>query len=398
MAGAVEGYSDSKESYEKWGPMSRSKPGVPSLLRELNDSAALRHIMSVGEVTRAELAVHTGLSRVTSSQALARLESLALVHSHGRRSGARGPAADLYVLAPRVGAALGMSLLTDVVRADLCSLTGEVLASVSVLLGDDIVGSCATAAREVIEQAGEGSGPVLATVMATPGVVDPATGDLSFSYDLADTPNLRRALEDRLGLAVELGNDVHLAALAECWDGVAREEEDFVLLWMGRGVGMASVVGGQVRAGSSGAAGEIGYLPVHGVPLPKNVDDLEQGSFQRLVGAPAVQQLADQYGVQPGVDPSMGFVDELAQRISLGVAAVGTILDPALVVLTGEVATQGGPHLPSAVAAATSRIAPIHPRVELSTLGVEGPLVGARLQALDRARAVLIERISAESN
>ncbi len=377
--------------------MPRSKPGVPSLLRELNDSAALRHIMRVGEVTRAELAVHTGLSRVTSSQALARLESLGLVHSQGRRSGARGPAADLYVLAPKVGAALGMALLPDVVRADLCSLTGEVLASASVPLGDDIVGSCATAARDVIDRAGVEAGPVHAAVMATPGVVDPASGDLSFSYDLAETPDLRRALEDRLGVAVQLGNDVHLAALAECRNGAARGEEDFVLLWMGRGVGMASVVDGRVRAGSSGAAGEIGYLPVHGVPLPSRVDDLEQGSFQRLVGAPAVQQLAREHGVNPGGDLDGGFVTELAQRISLGVAAVGTILDPALVVLTGEVALIGGPDLPAAVAAATSRIAPIHPRVAVSTLGVEGPLVGARLRALDLARAVLVERVSEQT-
>lgn len=377
--------------------MPRSKPGVPSLLRELNDSAALRHIMRAGEVTRAELAAHTGLSRVTSSQALARLESLGLVHSHGRRSGARGPAADVYVLAPRVGAALGMALFPDVVRADLCSLTGEVLASASIPLDDDIVGACATAARNVIDLAGVDAGPVLAVVLATPGVVDPGSGDLIFSYDLAETPDLRRALEVQLGVAVQLGNDVHLAALAECRDGAAGGEEDFVLLWMGRGVGMASVVDGKVRAGSSGAAGEIGYLPVHGVPLPSRVDNLEQGSFQRLVGAPAVEQLAREHGVGTGGELSAEFVAELARRISLGVAAVGTILDPALVVLTGEVALRGGPDLPAAVAEATSRVAPIHPRVVVSSLGMDGPLVGARLRALDMARAVLVERIPGEA-
>ncbi len=377
--------------------MPRSKPGVPSLLRELNDSAALRHIMRVGEVTRAGLAAHTGLSRVTSSQALARLESLGLVHSQGRRSGARGPAADLYVLAPMVGAALGMALLPDVVKADLCSLTGELLATATVPLDDDdIVGCCAAAAREVMDRVGADAGPVHAAVVATPGVVDPSSGDLSFSYDLPHAPDLRRTLEDQLGIRLQLGNDVHLAALAECRDGVARGEEDFVLLWMGRGVGMASVIEGKVRSGSSGAAGEIGYLPVHGVPLPTRVDEFEQGSFQRLVGAPAVQQLAREHGIEPGGDPTEGFVSELAQRISLGVAAVGTILDPSLVVLTGEVSLLGGPGLPDAVAEATSRIAPIRPRVEVSALGVDGPLIGARLQALDLARAVVVERVSHE--
>ncbi|MDO5736982.1 MAG: ROK family transcriptional regulator [Propionibacteriaceae bacterium] len=375
--------------------MPRSKPGVPSLLRELNDSAALSHIMLVGQVTRAELAAHTGLSRVTSSQALARLESLGLVHSGGRRAGARGPAADLYALMPKVGSALGMALLPDAVRADLCSLTGEVLASATIPLGEDVLDACVKAARAVEEQAGGESGPVHAAVVATPGVVNPATGDLSFSYDLAQATELRSELGERLGVPVRLGNDIHLAALAERSEGVARGEQDFVLLWMDRGVGMASVVDGQVRSGHSGAAGEIGYLPVPGVPLPVRVDNLEQGSFQRLVGLPAVDELARRHGVERGAPggSSPAFLMELAQRISLGVAAVGTILDPALVVLTGDTALGFGPGLPEAVAEATSRIAPINPRVAMSTVGVDGPLVGARLQALESARAVLIDRV-----
>lgn len=381
--------------------MSRSTPGVPSLLRELNDSAALDHVLRMGEVTRAELAAHTGLSRVTSSQALARLEALGLVRSSGRRSGARGPAADLYVLAPRVGGALGMALLKDVVRADICSLTGEVIASVEEPLGDDIISACIAAARAAVSEAGDDVGPVHAAVVATPGVVDPTSGDLSFSYDLLQAPELRRALGKQLRFPVRLGNDIHLAALAECREGVARGEEDFVVLWMGRGVGMACVIDGKVRSGSSGAAGEIGYLPVPGVPLPTSVDNLEQGSFQRLVGAPAVEELARRHGLKPGdaVDPDSAFVLELAGRISLGVAAIGTILDPALVVLSGETALEAGPGLPVAVALGTSRIAPIHPRVELSTLGVEGPLAGARLEALDAARVSLRARVlSVEKN
>lgn len=381
--------------------MSRSTPGVPSLLRELNDSAALNHVLRMGEVTRAELAAHTGLSRVTSSQALARLEALGLVRSSGRRSGARGPAADLYVLAPRVGTALGMALHKDVVRADICSLTGEVIASVERPLGEDIVASCIAAARSVVSVVGDDVGPVHAAVVATPGVVDPASGDLSFSYDLLQAPELRRTLGEQLRFPVRLGNDIHLAALAECREGVAQGEGDFVVLWMGRGVGMACMIDGKVRSGSSGAAGEIGYLPVPGVPLPTSVDNFEQGSFQRLVGAPAVAELARSHGLQPGgaVDPESAFVLELAERISLGVAAIGTILDPALVVLSGETSLGAGSGLAQAVAAATTRIAPIHPRVEMSTLGIDGPLAGARLEALDAARNALHAQVAgAEKN
>lgn len=160
---------------------------------------------------------------------------------------------------------------------------------------------------------------------------------------------------------------------------------------------MASVIDGVVRVGGSGAAGEIGYLPVPGVPLPDRVDNLEQGSFQRVVGASAVQELAKEHGLSmadpDAVAASPAFVAELGRRIGLGVAAIGTIQDPALFVLTGETVFAAGALLPAAVADAVSRIAPVHPRVELAALGLEGPVRGAVLHAVEEARDVLMERL-----
>ncbi|TRY19675.1 ROK family transcriptional regulator [Tessaracoccus rhinocerotis] len=377
--------------------MTGSKPGVPSLLRELNDSAALKHIMLVGGVTRSELAAHTGLSRVTSSQALARLEALGLISSGGRRPGARGPAAELYVLAPGVGCAVGVALYASEVRAELADLTGEVRAVVVFPLDDAPAAACAAAVRAVLAEAGEEVGPLLEVTVATPGVIDPATGNLAFAHDLATDTDLRGDLTKALGVPVSLGNDVHLAALAERRAGVAAGEHDFVLLWVGRGIGMASVIDGVVRVGSSGAAGEIGYLPVPGVPLPDRVDNLEQGSFQRVVGASAVQELAKEHGLSmadpDAVAASLAFVAELGRRIGLGVAAIGTIQDPSLFVLTGETVFAAGPLLPAAVADAVSRIAPVHPRVELAALALEGPVRGAVLHAVEEAREVLMQRL-----
>lgn len=104
-------------------------------------SAALSHIMQVGGVTRAELATHTGLSRVTSSQALSRLQALGLVRTNGTRSGARGPAAGLYELVPTIGTAVGIALYAEVIRVELCGLDGSAVASVEAPLTDDVVGS-----------------------------------------------------------------------------------------------------------------------------------------------------------------------------------------------------------------------------------------------------------------
>ena len=64
------------------------RPGTPSLLRELNDRAALELLLTGGPMTRAQLGEQTGLSKVTASQLLARLEERGLV-AGGRRAGGR---------------------------------------------------------------------------------------------------------------------------------------------------------------------------------------------------------------------------------------------------------------------------------------------------------------------
>lgn len=377
--------------------MTKTKPGVPSLLRELNDSAVLRHIMEVGAVTRSELASHTGLSRVTSSQALSRLQALGVVRMHGTRSGTRGPAAELYELVPTIGTAVGVAVYAEVIRAELCGLDGVPIASVEAPLGPDVVASVAEACRLASEQVGEANGPLLAAALATPGVVDPASGDLLFSYDLSGTEALRMTLSEAVGVPFVLGNDVHLAALAELTEGVARGELDFVLLWIGRGLGMASVIDGKVRVGSSGAAGEIGYLPVPGVSLPSRVDNVEQGPFQRLVGMEAVLDLVRAEGGATLPDSfSESVVTELGRRLALGVAAISTIQDPGLIVLTGETVQRAGLELPEQVAAATALVTPTHPRVERSPLGVLGPVGGARLRAVEEARALVLGRVTDE--
>jgi DNA-binding transcriptional ArsR family regulator len=69
----------------------RLKPGTPSLLRELNDRAALELLLAEGPLTRAQLSDRTGVSKVTVSQMLARLEERRLVMVAGEQAGGRGP-------------------------------------------------------------------------------------------------------------------------------------------------------------------------------------------------------------------------------------------------------------------------------------------------------------------
>jgi DNA-binding GntR family transcriptional regulator len=78
----------------------RARPGTPSLLRELNDRAALDLLLRGEMLTRSQISEYTGVSRVTVAQMLARLEERGLVAIVGEQAGNRGPNAALYSVVP----------------------------------------------------------------------------------------------------------------------------------------------------------------------------------------------------------------------------------------------------------------------------------------------------------
>jgi predicted NBD/HSP70 family sugar kinase len=275
------------------------RPGTPSLLRELNDRAALELLLTEGPMTRAQLGERTGLSKVTASQLLGRLEERGLVEVAGELAGGRGPNAALYAVVPSSAYVAGLHVEQDVVSAGVADVTGRVVSEISVDPNGsaDPVELVRGAVGTACGAAGISPESLRAFVIGTPGVLDPRTGDLRLVVNLpAWHEGVHEALSADLGRPVTIENDVNLAAMAERAIGAAQDIEDFVLVWIGVGLGLATVLGGRLHRGVGGAAGEIGYLPVPGAKLPTDLDHPATGAFQSLVGAQAVVPLAAAYG------------------------------------------------------------------------------------------------------
>src|SRR5215831_14698984 len=87
--------------------------GTPRLLRALNDRAALELLLERGPLTRAQLGEYTGLSKVTASQLVERLEERGLVTRVGEQAGGRGPNAQLYSVVPASGFVVGVEIAPE---------------------------------------------------------------------------------------------------------------------------------------------------------------------------------------------------------------------------------------------------------------------------------------------
>jgi predicted NBD/HSP70 family sugar kinase len=381
----------------------------------LNDRAALDLLLGGEMLTRSQISEYTGVSKVTVSQMLTRLEERGLVAIAGEQAGGRGPNAALYSVVPSSAYVAGLYVESDLVSAAVADVTGRRVAEVSgnpngaddpvELVRGTIERACARAGIEVTR--------LSALVIGSPGVVDPRTGDPRLAVNLpAWHEGALDTLKDAWRKPVVIENDVNLAAMAERADGAAAGADDFVLVWLGIGLGLATILGGALHRGTAGAAGEIGYLPVHGAPLHTDIRHPASGSFQSLAGGSAVRELASKHGftaptpgeaVQTAVSAvsaadregsAEAFLGELAHRVAVGVASVCVVLDPGLVVLGGEVGRAGGTALADRVAAAVASIWPSRPRVVPTGVPGEPVLRGAMLAAVAQARAALLASVA----
>jgi predicted NBD/HSP70 family sugar kinase len=391
-------------------PGTRGRPGTPSLLRELNDRAALDLLLGGEMLTRSQISEYTGVSKVTVSQMLTRLEERGLVTVAGEQAGGRGPNAALYSVVPSSAYVAGLYVESDLVSAAVADVTGRRVAELSgnpngsgdpvELVRSTVERACAAAGLDVTR--------LSALVIGSPGVVDPRTGDPQLAVNLpAWHEGALDALKSAWHTPVVIENDVNLAAMAEQSDGAAAGADDFVLAWLGVGLGLATVLGGRLHRGTTGAAGEIGYLPVHGAPLHTDIRHPASGGFQSLAGGSAVRELAARHGfaaptpaeaVQAALaaagEGGEAFLGELAHRVAVGVASVCVVLDPGLVVLGGEVGRAGGTVLADRVAAAVASIWPSRPRVVPTSVPGEPVLRGAMQAAVAQARTALLASVA----
>lgn len=380
-------------------------PATPRLLRAINDRAALELLLEHGSLTRAQLCAMTGLSKPTAGQLLARLTAAGLVRAVGTSGGRPGPAARLFEVDPGAGYAAGVDVRPQRVAAAVCDLHGTRIAEIDAPVprrgsAPDGVATVVTALDAACTAAGVERRRLAAVTVGSPGALDPRTGRLRYAKHLAGwhDPALLRRLRDEIGARVGLENDVNLVALAERGGGAGRDVEDFLLLWNDDGFGAALVLGGRLHRGSTGGAGELGYVPVPGAPLVRHVNRGNTGGYVQIAGAPAILELAARHGVRGRRAPdvvakaaahevdSNAFLDELAERVATGLASAIAVVDPAAVLLSGAVLLAGGEPLRARIEDALGELAMTVPLVRLGEVTGNPILAGALQAALDSAR------------
>lgn len=187
--------------------------------------------------------------------------------------------------------------------------------------------------------------------VGVPGLVDADRGSIVQAVNLGldgEPLAVGDLLADRLGVPVRVENDVNVGALgasARC--GV----DDLAYLAIGTGLAAGLVLGGRLRRGVAGAAGEIGHVPVD--PEGAWCRCGQRGCLETVASGSA---LAAAWPVTTGSpaqavfaaagrgDPAAERVrDRFAGAVAEAVRLVALAVDPDVVVLGGGVADLGEP-------------------------------------------------------
>lgn len=101
--------------------------------------------------------------------------------------------------------------------------------------------------------------------IAVPGLIDRKTNRVAFSANIPGHTDvdLVREVKDLTGLSVLLENDANAAAYGEFSLGAGRGSRDIFYVTLGEGVGGAFILDGNIWRGSSGFAGEFGYMAIN---------------------------------------------------------------------------------------------------------------------------------------
>lgn len=375
---------------------------TPPMLRQISVRAAMEILLHQGPTSRADLAKKTGLSKQTMSEVIRTLEEAGWVRVKGIVSGKVGRSAVTYEVAPDAGCVIGVDLGATTVRIAIADIAGNIVQEqekpTEGRSGKDLLLYLNTLIDISLKKAKIARAKVLLAAVATPGVVDAATGMLSLAPNMRDIGSIdvTRTLQEILRCDVIIENDVNAAVIGESWKGSGIGQDSTAFISLGTGIGLGALVNGKLMRGAHGAAGEISYLPFGADPYAP--DSLDRGALECAIGARGIVEryAATDAGIgareileraETGEDKALSTVRETARLAALLVVAVDAMLDPQKIIIGGKV---GGHPLTvqlikDAIAISTRKVI----TVEASFLETRATVVGAVAIALNQLHNAL---------
>lgn len=223
----------------------------------------LRAIYNSGGISRAEIARTTGLTKVTVSEIVSRLDALGLTEeSEPQRSNSVGKPPILIEIRRDALRTIAVDASEpDFLIVGSVDLYGRVLSREVVAVEKTTTEAFLEAISSAIANELSRSHEVVVGVgVGIAGVVDDrGTVVDAAALGLRDFP-LQELLTEAFGIEVRVGNDANVATKADALFGGGKPSH--LLVRIGKGVGAGLILNGETYLGANFAAGELGHVVV----------------------------------------------------------------------------------------------------------------------------------------
>jgi predicted NBD/HSP70 family sugar kinase len=321
------------------------------LLKAMNRSSILNVIKAYGPIARADIAKRTLLSPAAVTQLTEGLiqDGLIFEKQEGDSRGGRRPI--LLALNDTGTYVVGVKLAETFATLALTDLNADVLArhniDLTALDPSAVCDQLADGIHTLLRLAQVERGHILGVGVGLAGIIDSAAGICRMSpfSGWRDVP-LADLLEERLQSPVYLDNDVNTLTLVERLYGPGQHVHDFLVLTIGRGVGMGMVANGQVYRGTRGSGGEFGHTVVD--PNGFLCACGNRGCLETFVSDPWLMRRANINGLdvdtpealleaaRAGNTVARHVFQDAGRVFGQSVANLINIFNPALIILSGE--------------------------------------------------------------
>ena len=336
-------------------------------MRDMNLALILDILRSEAPLSRAELAVKTGLNKATVSSIVRGL----LEHGWVKELGANSEPAEVgrpginLAPDPDAGYFIGAEINVDFISIIITNFAVEVVSrrfESSGMLKDQQAGldRFLFLLAESEQQVRRNGHDLFGIGIGVPGLVDVSSGRLLFAPNLnwRDVP-LRDLVQAQIDTPVFVMNEANQAALGELFFGAGRDSDFMLYVSAGIGIGGGIISNGRLVEGATGFAGEVGHMTVVRDGLPCNCGN--HGCWETEAGLRALcrrieeqvssgcSSLLQEAGgdfnqldisqvvqaAQRGDEVALRALTETAEWLGIGMAGLVNVLNPQRVVFGG---------------------------------------------------------------
>lgn len=334
--------------------MNKPRRGDRDLMRAMNRNLILNTIRSQGPLSRTQITELSGLSVGAVSQIVNDLLEDGWVNEVGESEYTGGRRQVMLRLNPVAGYVIGLKLMENRVVCAVSDLETTVLNYVEhPLTGVHTPAATAEMLAQIVIHALYKTGITRDNVrgvgIGLAGVINGETGVVHYSpfFHWQDVP-LADMIAARLGLPVYLENDVNTLTITEQLFGPGHDVANFVVVTIGRGIGLGVVIDHQLYRGHKGGAGELGHITL--VPDGPLCDCGKRGCLEALAADPAIfDDVRDTFerdvpitldsvvqAAERGDDTAHRALARSGHYLGLGLATVVNLFCPTLIIVSGE--------------------------------------------------------------